>query len=571
MTEFRLTIPETLRDGKNPGDRLLIIGLDGFSYNTVNKFFNEDGLPNICKLMKEGSSGLLESPPPFRSWSGWNCIVSGTNIGKHGFIGPEAYIPSKNTIIPIDTRHRLIKPFWNILSEAGKRVIVLNMPATYPPDRVNGLIISGIGISNSCRSFTYPEYLSEELRKWGFEPFKPREHKEEEYFNQAQKTFDLAKYLMAKTNWDLFMVVFEGTDTFQHHFPLDKIEKFYAIIDNYIGGFLESINDDKTTVMICTDHGMTPYKCLFHVERWLHRQGYLILNDNKKIESQKNEIRIQMAKALKEKKGLKAYVLYKFLKFCEKVKYRMNMPSIPFLQFPEWAMDRKEMTLKGKYARIIDPVDREKSRCFTIQIDNVTCSGGIRVNYRYFRNVTKNDRLQKYDELREGLIEDLKNIQDPKTGDWIFEAIFRREDIYEGPATTRMADIIFVLKDHYRCAIFSADSHDIVNHDFLSDVREIKRSHNGDGIFVLRGKGVKSGYNIKGMKNVDVTPLILYILDSDIPLYMDGRIPEEIFEAEYLENNPIKYYADDGYDKEAIILSEKMGMDRSIEEELVID
>jgi predicted AlkP superfamily phosphohydrolase/phosphomutase len=35
------------------------------------------------------------------------------------------------------------KAIWNILSEYGKQVLVVNVPMTYPPEPVNGIMVSG--------------------------------------------------------------------------------------------------------------------------------------------------------------------------------------------------------------------------------------------------------------------------------------------------------------------------------------------------------------------------------------------------------------------------------------------
>ena len=54
---------------------------------------------------------------------------------------------------------------WRLLSDAGRRMIVINVPVTYPPEPVNGLLISGMMTPNTRVQFTHPPELAQELEQ----------------------------------------------------------------------------------------------------------------------------------------------------------------------------------------------------------------------------------------------------------------------------------------------------------------------------------------------------------------------------------------------------------------------
>src|SRR5207253_10752899 len=45
-------------------------------------------------------------------------------------------------MIPVSGNERITKAFWNILSDYGARVGVVNWWVTWPPDKVNGYMVS---------------------------------------------------------------------------------------------------------------------------------------------------------------------------------------------------------------------------------------------------------------------------------------------------------------------------------------------------------------------------------------------------------------------------------------------
>ena len=144
-------------------NKVLVIGLDGATFDIILPWIKQGKLPNFEKLISEGSYGNLTSTLPTVSPVAWTSFATGVNPGKHGIFGFLTDYES-TPVTRIDIKS---KTFWEIASENGKRVIIMNVPMTYPPEEINGIIISGYE-SPEEEIFTYPENLTEELIAKGY-------------------------------------------------------------------------------------------------------------------------------------------------------------------------------------------------------------------------------------------------------------------------------------------------------------------------------------------------------------------------------------------------------------------
>ena len=123
--------------------RFVVIGLDGATFDLIKPWVKRGEMPNFSRLMEEGVHGELRSTQPPISPQAWSSFMTGKNAGKHGIYNFQERAPQSYNMRFINARARRGKALWNILSEAGKQVIVVGVPCTYPPEPVNGVLISG--------------------------------------------------------------------------------------------------------------------------------------------------------------------------------------------------------------------------------------------------------------------------------------------------------------------------------------------------------------------------------------------------------------------------------------------
>ena len=76
-------------------NRVLVIGLDGATFDLIDLWVKEGKLPNLAKCMEQGVRANLKSTPLSNSAQAWSSFITGKNPGKHGiydFFEPQGSI-----------------------------------------------------------------------------------------------------------------------------------------------------------------------------------------------------------------------------------------------------------------------------------------------------------------------------------------------------------------------------------------------------------------------------------------------------------------------------------------------
>ena len=135
--------------------KVAIIGLDGASLDVINFLSKKGLLPHISKFFEEGVYGELKSTYPPITPAAWVAFMTGKNPGKHGVYDFMTKIPGMYVWEP--TNVRINNTLWDTLSQVNKKVLIINVPMTYPPSKINGILISGLGTPSDNSVFTYPD------------------------------------------------------------------------------------------------------------------------------------------------------------------------------------------------------------------------------------------------------------------------------------------------------------------------------------------------------------------------------------------------------------------------------
>ncbi|NOY59404.1 MAG: nucleotide pyrophosphatase [Calditrichaeota bacterium] len=148
--------------------KIVIVGLDGLDPGLADEFMKQGKLPNFSKLSKQGSFHPLKTTFPSISPVAWSSFQTGVNPGKHNIFDfltrdKKTYFPVLSSAfiggapkslkigsfeIPIGKPNirllRKSKPFWKLLSDQGIFSTILRVPITFPPEKHNGLLLSGM-------------------------------------------------------------------------------------------------------------------------------------------------------------------------------------------------------------------------------------------------------------------------------------------------------------------------------------------------------------------------------------------------------------------------------------------
>jgi predicted AlkP superfamily phosphohydrolase/phosphomutase len=276
--------------GKPARRRVIFIGLDGTPCSLVRRLADDGTMPNMRRLIGEGTLKSMTTTIPEISSVAWSSFMTGVNPGKHGIYGFLDLQPQSYKVYFPNAKHVRSDTLWDLLGRRGKRSVVINVPSTYPAREINGVLISGF-VAISLEKATYPPSLLPRLKELGYQiDVDARKIKEsdEALLDDVFRTLDrrrvVLKELFAKEDWDLFVGVITATDRMQHFFweaiedPSHKFHsrfrEFYGQVDEVIGHFAGNVGPNDT-FFIMSDHGFAPLSRQVYLNHWLRERGYL--------------------------------------------------------------------------------------------------------------------------------------------------------------------------------------------------------------------------------------------------------------------------------------------------------
>jgi predicted AlkP superfamily phosphohydrolase/phosphomutase len=541
--------------------RIMIIGLDGATFDIIRPMIKAGRLPTIAKLMTGGAWGNLRSTVLPITPPAWASFMTGKNPGKHGVFAfytrsTETYETQMATGLSIRA-----KKIWDYLDV--ERICLIDIPMTFPPQEVNGYMISGWPVPSEESIFTYPPGLHTEIiREVGVYMMDTAIISSDTNVSLSEMIRCLYMYTEARKNaslyllkkkgpFDIFSVVFRGTDFVQHGaFKFldeeyckknpdlckkfkDVIFQFYEKMDTIVADLIRSMGEDSITVLM-SDHGGGPVKKMFYINRWLQQEGFLSLKRGTSLNG--ISVRRKPLSDILQRIGA-SYLNFFIPSLLKKLK-------IPYL---------KPYT---KHPSLL--VDWRKTKAFA----NLTWPDEIiRINMEGREPLGTVSR-KDYEAVRDEIIERLSEVKDPDTGEKIIDKVYRREEIYHGPYLEDAPDILALTNNtSYR---FMSALGDGAIFERPEDPRGL---HRMDGIFVIKGPDIKAGRVLSGLSITDIAPTVLYLMGKPIPDGMDGRIISEAIDEEFFKTNPPSYYKDE----EESVLKKKSIQEFTSEEKRKID
>jgi predicted AlkP superfamily phosphohydrolase/phosphomutase len=258
------------------------------------------------------------------------------------------------------------------------------------------------------------------------------------------------------------------------------------------------------TFIIVSDHGFGKPEKYFYINNALYNAGYL------KTSSDPSH-------------SFNSLIAMLFDKF-SKVIFHL----VPMQQIVRSSFGRKFILSQGSDSSI----DFSKTKAFYHSV----CSRGIRINSKgkYENGVVEKD---EYENLRNELIDFLKSINDPSTGEPIVENIYKGEEIYGENAVNDPLDIVFDLKENYGAQELIQPTGGL--RSFVQDETNLSEisepgfydwigDHRPYGILFMYGKNIKPGKEVNA-NIVDIVPTILASLNQPIPDYIDGKVISDAF------------------------------------------
>jgi predicted AlkP superfamily phosphohydrolase/phosphomutase len=498
--------------------RAAMIGLDGSAWHLLDPLVQNGAMPRLAALRRRGASGVLHSTVPTYTPPAWTSAITGVNPGRHGIYGfamGNAQSPAHELAHVGRIR---VATLWEMVNAQGGRAGMFHVPLTYPPQDLQGWMVSGMmtpGYGERMRGFARPPELEDRILKWapGY-VIDVSANWEQDWRDAAlcdriiaslDQRLRVLERLLEADPPDVLFAVLESPDRLQHVYyryldpadPLyaapegerlrDSITECFSKMDALVG-LVDDFAGREGGVMVCSDHGFTAWDVSVHTNALLERWGYL---------------RVKVA----------ARVMQSDLA-------RKLVPLARKLLSAKMARQAKGKTFSA--------VDWSRTRAFASPIPQQ----GIFVNLKG-REPDGIVSLDELEAIKSDLVDRFESLRGPD-GEPVTDVIYRSEEVFQGDALAGAPDLLPVLRNHS----FELDD-EVFHRDPFTDHSHLPRGvHHPDGIIVLAGEGIAAGISIDGSV-LDVTPTLLYMAGLKPPEGLDGGVLSGAFTPDHLREHPV--------------------------------
>lgn len=509
---------------------LLIVGFDGATWDVIEPLIEAGRMPNVARLRAAGTWGALQSTMPPVTFPSWTSFMTGVNPGKHGIFDFTRRRLGTYDVEFVNSTFRKAPTLWSRLSAHDRRVCVLGLPATYPPEPLNGCMVSGFDspvATRADRSFVWPPEMFDEVERAGGFPFADfQEFRIGAGWHDAARAAllrgiaskqELGLRLLRREAWDCFLLLFGESDTVAHHFwrfhdpgsprfvataapeLRDTLAAIYQALDASLGTLWAAAPD--ADILLVSDHGFGGTGCkAVGLNQWLHQAGFLG----------------RLAPSL----GGHAFATAK----------RLALEMVP----PSW-QQRLFRLGGGRLASALESrvrfagIDWGHTRVFSEEL-NYFPSMWVNLRGREPQGVVE---PRDYDRVCADVCAALGTLTDPQTGQPIVRKAWRREELYDGPWLSQAPDIVL------EYALDAGYSYMTLPSTARTDPRPVwpiaasasdrgklsgmSGSHRAEGIFALAGPRVTTRGLQIGARIEDAAATILSLQGIECPEEFDGR------------------------------------------------
>jgi predicted AlkP superfamily phosphohydrolase/phosphomutase len=512
--------------------KLLVIGIDGAPHPLIARWAASGDLPNLAQLIARGGFGVLRSTIPVHSPTAWASFITGLNPGQHGVFDFVRRAPGSYKLSVVRADQYPGASIWRLLSEAGRKVGVMNVPMTYPPEAVNGFLISGLGTPVGA-TYCYPPDLQRELDAEGYRVNKKfyfvRDRQDEwldDITAMTEQRGRTAVRLIREKLWDFFMVVFRNSDEICHFFwhHMDEshpqhdpaapsryrtaIRDLYRQIDRWVGELVTVAGED-VNVVVMSDHGAGPlYRDVF-LNEWLWREGWLAMREGETSGGR------GWARAMRRLGLTRARI--------SDTLTRLDM---------HWL----ETAIKRALGDHIYVLPRDERPEFHNAIDWAKTQA---YSFGYYGQIYLNVRgrepegivpPEEYEPLREAIARRMMEIIDPEDGQPVVDRVYRKEELYHGRYLDEAPDLLAIMRGlTYITRMgyeFAGDRGVLFREPYTDETG----GHRLEGILLAAGPDIQPGA-LPERSITDLTPTLLQLQGCPTPDYMLAPIDEMLTDA----------------------------------------
>ena len=494
--------------------RLVVLGWDSATFDVIDPLIEQGRLPFLSELIRRGHRAPLRSTWPPMTDCAWTSAFTGVNPGAHGIFGSWYRAPGAYECRYFSARDRVAPALWEVTSDT--RFLVWNVPMTFPPAPVEGVMVAGYGAPPGSRYCEPAPFQAELEAHW------PRADLLDRAPHSSLEDFraDLIRGLEAQSQalpWaadraeaDCVVAVWPHVDRAQHFFwrmrgtdhnLAGAVDDVYQAMDRATGALLEAWPDADFVVL--SDHGAGPLYGDVNLGAWLADGGYASFGER------------QPARALD--------IAWKAPPALRKLGRRLA---------PRLARRAMQATLTGR----LGAFDWSRTKAFLgfhsdlwLNLEGREPQG----------TVTEAEGEGLLDELTGSLLD----MRDPRSDARVFAAVYRRDEIYAGPAAHLAPDAILdPWSAGYRVSPRREAAGVVVGppHELQGVAESWSSDHRPVGILVAAGDHIAAGSSPE-LSLYDVGPTVLRLLGEGVPRGLDGRVADELIAPDFLARETLRY------------------------------
>lgn len=515
--------------GQPPGgrrarsSRLVVVGIDSGDPELIEEWAGAGHLPTFRRLLQTSAHGRVINPVGLEAGSAWPTFYNGLNPAGHGqYDGTRRFDSTTYRDTKYGSEMLHPEPIWNVLSDAGKRVALIDAPYRYLSGKLHGIEVHDWGThaptgKNSFAVFgTHPTGLADEIGElFGSDPLggamcdahRPRTLEELRDFRdklvlRAAAKGAMSEHFLAREDWDFYLTCFSECHCIGHHaWHIHDVEHpehdpaiagqlgdpmlaVYRAVDSALGSFFRTVADDAIVVVYCS-HGMG-------------------------------------------QRFSGTHLLDKILLRLEGIECRDTPGPVTSLMRGLWRRlpSPMRLALKPAQAKAYKKIyrdgfggNRHKRRCFEILANDRTA--GIRINLAGRESQGRVLPGKEYDSLCSELERKLMRIINLDTGERLVDEVHRTAGCHKGPRQHDLPDLLVTWN--------RVGSLRRIGSPDIGEMQHVELSyrtgdHKPDGRFFAYGPGIARG-PAPAVEAVDFAPTFASLLGAPMPATDGVPIP----------------------------------------------
>lgn len=518
--------------------KVLVFAMDACEPDIVRELAAAGELPNLARLLATSATATNHNPYALFPGTLWTSFYTARSAARTGFhcweeVVTETY--ERRLTSPLEVRGT---PFWETLSNEGKRVAVIDVPHSRAANPVNGVVVCEYAVHDRHFGFhTQPPELAKELEaRFGLhpilavDPYSTKEWSPDDYvlregqhrtqdenralFNGLLDGIDIknrmSTQLLEQGGWDLFLTVFGDSHSVGHqmwhlHDPKHRwhdaelaaefgspLAAVYQRFDQALGDHLAMVDED-TAVFVLLSHGMGQRAegnhLLHEILRLLDRAEDGQLGGSSLMHAAKRAWARTPA-------SIRKLVLPRVLPAL-----RRRVAANPLPAARNWC----------------EPEERARQR-FYVAPNNLVF-GGIRIN---LVGREPNGRVHpgaEYDRICDQLTEDLLSLVNLDTGGPVVRGVSRTEDHYDREAGDTLPDLFIDWSHEAPVETVWSPRTGLV---YGPDDHWRTGDHRPDGLLLATGPGITPGA-LPAISMTDLGASVSARLGVPLPDDVDGK------------------------------------------------